>query len=187
MNDMVCLIRKIYIYKYTGNKLMTTRIKKLSPISAVAAACLVSLSAIAASGPELVDLDGDGVISAEEIVQIRDEYKQILLSAYDTDGDGELSRDERSAMRMARETEMLNTFDTDGDGELSRDERRAAHEERRAAMETQLDVNQDGVVSDEESAGFDSVKSERGRGHGRDHGRDHGGERGGEHGGKRSS
>ena len=140
---------------------MKTTTRHLLSIPALAAASLISLTALAA-GPQFVDLDGDGVISAEEITQIRDEYMQTELSNYDTDGDGQLSRDEHDAIRAQHEAEMLVDFDTDGDGQLSRQEHEAARDAQRAIIETQLDVNQDGVLSDEELAGFEAVEAESG-------------------------
>ncbi len=130
-------------------------------IPALVAASVISTTAVAA-GPLLVDLDGDGVVSAEEISQIRDEIKQTELSSHDTNGDGQLSRDEHDAIRAEHEAEMLVDFDTDGDGQLSRQEHQAARDAQRAIIETQLDVNQDGVLSSEELAGFEAVEAESG-------------------------
>ena len=116
----------------------------------------------AAVGPQFVDFDGDGVVSAEEITQVRDEFMQTELSSYDTNGDGQLSRDEHDAIRAEHEAEMLINFDTDGDGQLSRKEHQAARDAQRAIIEAQLDVNQDGVLSSEELAGFEAVEAESG-------------------------
>ena len=140
---------------------MNTNIQRKITFPTLIAASLISMTALAA-GPQFVDLDGDGVISAEEITQIRDEFMQSELATYDTDGDGQLSRDEHDVIRAEREAEMLINFDTDGDGQLSRQEHQAAREAQRASMEAQLDVNQDGVLSDEELAGFEAVEAEQG-------------------------
>ncbi len=129
----------------------------------------VSGSALAIGTAQLVDIDGDGVVSAEEIAQGRADQKAAMLGQYDTDGDGELSRSERKVMKADRRAALILEFDADGDGELSREERQASREARRANIEAQLDVNQDGVLSDAEQAGYNELRSERkgkrGRGH----------------------
>lgn len=124
-------------------------------------------SLLAITPPTLTDLNGDGVISAEEINEIRQAHKADMLNQYDADGNGELSRLEKRALKDAHYDAALVEFDADGDGELSREERRAVREARRAAVEAQLDVNQDGVVSDEERAGFEQVREARGERGGR--------------------
>jgi hypothetical protein len=125
-----------------------------------------------AAGYELSDLNGDGVISADEIRTIKAAHRAQQLATYDADGNGTLSRDERRAMRDARYDEMLSMFDSDGDGELSRAERKAAKQARRSAREASLDVNGDGEISDAEKAGFEEIKAERGtRKHGGAHGK----------------
>lgn len=118
-------------------------------------------SVLALTPPTLSDLNGDGVVSAEEIRQIREAHKAEVLSQYDVDGNGELSRTERRAMKDARYDATLVDFDADGDGELSREERRAARDARRQAIEAQLDVDQNGVVSDEERAGYEEIRQAR--------------------------
>ncbi len=127
----------------------------------ILAGTTLSFSALAAT-VNLVDIDGDGVISAEEIAQAREARKLEALTQYDTDGNGELSRAERRVMKDDRYDATLLEFDADGDGELSRSERREARGAQRASMKLQLDVNQDGEVSEEERAGMDAVRAERG-------------------------
>ena len=144
-------------------------------VAAIAAA--LSTSALARGPIELRDVDGDGVVSAEEIRTLAEERRAARLTRYDADGDGELSDAEKDMMREAMRAERLVTADTDGNGELSRAERRAARDARRDMMEAQLDVDGDGVVSDAEGAGFDEIREKRRDGKGRHHG---GGERGGE-------
>ena len=85
----------------------------------------------------LSDLDGDGVISAEEIRQIREDIRNSMLETFDTDGDGQLSREERKAIRKARKAEFVSLHDTDGDGELSKAERKQA---KAARMEVILSL-----------------------------------------------
>ena len=148
--------------------------KKPNTLITTAMAAIVSVlaSGAIAKGPmNLSDLDGDGVISAEEIQTQVDAQRTEKMALFDTDGDGELSDTEKQAMRETRKAERLATTDTDGDGEVSRAERRAAREAKRDAIEAQLDVDGDGVVSDAEGAGFDQFREEsreeRGKGHGR--------------------
>ena len=130
------------------------------PLSAVLA---LGAAGTWAAGPvNLSDLDGDGVISAEEIAEAHEERRAAMLEQFDVDGDGELSGAERGAARDAREAERLATFDTDGDGELSHAERGAAKDARRAALAEALDVDGDGEVSEAERAGIDEVREERG-------------------------
>jgi len=117
----------------------------------------------------LQDLDGDGVISAEEIRQVREDVRNSMLETFDTDGDGELSREERKAIKQARQAEFVSLHDTDGDGNLSRDEKKQAKQVRMEVIMQQLDTDGDGTVSDAERAGFDEVKAER-RGHRKDRG-----------------
>lgn len=109
----------------------------------------------------LTDLDGDGVISAEEIRQIRENLRNSMLDTFDTDGDGQLSRQEKKAIMKARRAEFVSLHDTDGDGELSREERKQAKAARMEVIMQQLDTNGDGTVSDAERAGFDEVKADR--------------------------
>lgn len=131
-------------------------------VTPITVGVLLASSAQAASRlSNLVDLDGDGVISATEIEQAREKHKSALLEQYDTDGDGTLSREERRALRSDRRDEMLANFDADGDGKLSKEEKRTARADAREKLEAQLDVNQDGVLSDAESAGMEEVREQR--------------------------
>ena len=120
--------------------------------------CIVSLNGYAVTAMTLVDSNGDGVISAEEIKSARALVQAEVLAQYDTNGDGELSKDERKIVRSDRRSELLATYDADGNGELSRDERRTAREALRASVKAQLDVNQDGELSDAERAGMEEVR-----------------------------
>ena len=140
--------------------MINTKIIKTSIATLVAGMLIAPVMAM--DSIKLTDSNGDGVISAEEITQVRDKHKAAMLQQYDADGNGELSRLEKRAMKDDRYAEAVANFDTDGDGELSRDERKAAKQARRAAFKAQLDVNQDGVVSDAESAVFDELREGRG-------------------------
>ena len=131
-------------------------------IAALVISGAVSLPALAKQPVELVDSNGDGVISALEIQEACGAKKVETLAQYDVDGNGELSREERGVLRSNRQSELLSLFDADGDGELSKAERLSAKDARKQAMEAQLDVNNDGVLSDLERAGFEEVKELRG-------------------------
>ncbi|MEE9335376.1 MAG: hypothetical protein V3U65_14900 [Granulosicoccaceae bacterium] len=155
-------------------KQATTKTFQLAPIFL---GCLLSFSASATILDNLVDSNGDGVISADEIIAAKDAQKTETIGQYDVDGDGELSREERAALKADRRAARVAAFDTDGDGEKSRAERRAAHDSRRDAVDALLDVNQDGEVSSEESAGFDEVRENRKESKGK---RGHGGKKNGE-------
>lgn len=134
-------------------------IKTYTLISTVVAT-IVSAGAIAAT-PTFSDMDGDGVISLEEIQTSRDAMKATALEQYDANGDGELSRAEKKVMKKDRRAARIAAYDADGDGELSRAERRTAKEAKRAAIDQQLDLDQDGVVSDAEAAGWEKMREER--------------------------
>lgn len=150
------------------------------PLLATSLLAITLGSAALARGPlTLSDTDGDGVISAEEILAQGEAQRAERIALYDTDGDGELSDTERDAIKADR----LAVNDTDGDGELSRAERRAARQAQRELIEAQLDVNGDGIVSDAEGAGLDEVREQMRAEGGRD--RSEGGKRGGGRGGDR--
>ena len=134
---------------------------KSAMVTAIVVAGLSSSQLLAQDRPILSDLDGDGVISAEEIRQIRENSRNSNLELFDTDGDGQLSREERKAIKKARRAEFVSLHDTDGDGQLSRAERKQAKEAVKEVIMQQLDTNGDGTVSDAERAGFDEVKAER--------------------------
>ncbi len=126
------------------------------------AAMLLCASVFAQQIPQYTDVDGDGVISAEEIIWVHDALRADRILQYDTDGNGELSRSERRIMKDAAYDQALLEFDADGDGELSRMERRVSRDARRLRVDTQLDVNQDGEVTAAERAGFEQVMEQRG-------------------------
>ncbi len=109
------------------------------------------------------DLDGDGILSAEERDEMRQVFRAEMLARFDLDGDGELSREERQAARAARfenserGQDLMRQFDADGDGVLNDEEQAAmdAHIEelrdtRRAERIARFDRDGDGQVSSEE-------------------------------------
>ena len=111
------------------------------------------------------DLDGDGVLSAEERKAMRDAMRAEFMSQMDLDGDGEISLEERVAASRER---ILNSdwgerissrFDEDGDGVLSESELAAMdasimerEQERMARDLERYDTDGDGVLSPEERA-----------------------------------
>lgn len=148
---------------------------RITPSSAAKASFLIAFAMLMTTQTfahlpvALTDTNGDGVISAEEIREIRQSARAQMISRFDSDGDGELSRAERKAAKEAYKTARTAAFDVDRDGRLSRVERKAAKEARRAAIELQLDVNGDGEVSAAERAGFDEVKNDRPERNGKRH------------------
>jgi len=111
------------------------------------------------------DLDGDGVLSAEERQAMRDAMRAEFMSQMDLDGDGQISLEERVAATRDR---ILNSdwgeriasrYDADGDGVLSEDELAAMdasimeREQERVARDLErYDTDGDGVLSQEEQA-----------------------------------
>lgn len=114
---------------------------------------------------EKYDLDGDGILSAQERQAMRDAMREEFMSAMDLDGDGEISLEERVAATRDR---ILNSdwgeriasrYDADGDGILSEEEQAAMdasimeREQQRMARDLErYDTDGDGVLSQEERA-----------------------------------
>ena len=59
---------------------------------------------------DLSDLNGDGVISADEIRQARENSRAQMLSQFDADGNGELSRTERKALSLIHISEPTRPY-----------------------------------------------------------------------------
>jgi len=112
------------------------------------------------SAIDVVDLNGDGVITTDEVTAARDSAKNERVELFDTDNDGELSDDERDAARDARREAAIELFDADEDGELSREERQDAKAARRADFEAGFDLDGDSGLSDSEQANLDDVVEE---------------------------
>lgn len=78
-----------------------------------------------------IDANGDGIITAEEVIAHRDAQRlareQRRLQRYDSDGDGVVTVEDYVAAHRERMTAM----DADGDGVITREEMRAAHEGKR--------------------------------------------------------
>ncbi len=72
-----------------------------------------------------------------------------LLAKFDKDGDGKLSKEERVALKQERKAKILAKFDQDGDGTLS-DAERAIMTEKRAELLKKFDANANGRLDPEE-------------------------------------
>lgn len=94
---------------------MISRKNARNTAASIALAGIIAAPVWAFTPPTLTDNDGDGVISAEEIMQSREARRAAAVEQYDTNGDGELSRSERKVLKEARRAAMVSQFDTDGD------------------------------------------------------------------------
>lgn len=115
---------------------------------------------------EVLDADGDGKVTLEEI----EAQKAARFKASDTDGDGMLSVEEmvaqgeraESERRVQRVQKMIERLDADKDGKLSADEIKAMGKEGRGAkgeeMFKRMDTNADGAISAEE---YEAHKGQR--------------------------
>ena len=74
-----------------------------------------------------IDADGDGTITAEEVIAYRDaqrlEREQRRLQRYDSNGDGVVTVEDY----VAAHRERIARMDADGDGVITREEMREAH------------------------------------------------------------
>ncbi len=109
-----------------------------------------------------LDLNGDGVVTQEEIAA-RGEAR---FAAADSNGDGALSAEELAAAASAnaadRVAQMLDRLDANEDGVLQQSEMQPRGGDRGARMFERLDADGDGAVSEAE---FDDAKDRhRGRG-----------------------
>ena len=124
--------------------------KKSTLAAGVAGAFLLSAAGVAAAanGPgerfEMMDANGDGIITADEL----EARQNKLLAEADANGDGGLSHDELRAHRKAKREERRakNNPDTNGDGVVDRVEFQEAADKRFDRM----DKNGDGVLSEDE-------------------------------------
>ncbi len=116
--------------------------------------------------PQIIDVDGDGVITVTDIEQSIAAYHKRVFSAYDTNGDGQISLEEKSALREARHARhalMLNEFDIDKDGELSAIELDEIRKARLKEISTLFDINKDGTLDVSEQANLDKFLQSRGK------------------------
>jgi Ca2+-binding EF-hand superfamily protein len=78
---------------------------------------------------EKVDVNGDGIITEEEFIEVHKEQFDTL----DENGDGKVTEDElktaRKRMKEKMHDKMFEKMDADGDGVISREEM-AAHQEK---------------------------------------------------------
>lgn len=105
-----------------------------------------------------LDLNGDGVVSLEEMQGAGD----ARFSAADSDGDGLLSSEELSALANERAADrvarMLERLDTNEDGSLSQREIEVVQRGRGEMSErmfNRIDADDDGAISEEE---FEEVR-----------------------------
>lgn len=128
---------------------------------------------------DLLDADGDGLVTAAEI----EAFRAARFAELDADGDGVISRqefvDHAAARAGDRAGAMFDRLDADGDGVLSRD----AIEARRGAgpdagwMMRRFDADGDGAISRDEVAGMRDRWMERREGRGAGMGRHGDGQR----------
>lgn len=123
------------------------------------------------------DLDGDGILSAEERREMMRALRAEWLERFDLDGDGQLSREERMAMRQAmfeqsdRGQELMRRFDADGNGVLDETEQaemegyqQEQREQWRAEQLARFDTDGDGQISREERRAQRGARQDRGGG-----------------------
>lgn len=139
-------------------------------VSAIALTSLVPALARGSGGDsrldfDLIDTNGDGKITAEEMTA----HRANRFAENDTDGDGSLSKEELltvmldgAAERMeSRVDRMFDRKDNDGDGKISLAE--LTNEDHSDRMFERLDTDEDGAISKEE------LEEASSRGHGRKH------------------
>lgn len=137
-----------------------------------AALVLPAMAQDAPRGPQMVfealDLDGDGMLTPEEMAGAR----EARFAGADSNGDGVLDRDElmaRGSERMARGIDrMLERADADGDGALSAEELAEMRPGRGGpeAMFDRFDADGDGALTEAEFDEAIARLRERRGGHG---------------------
>ncbi len=134
---------------------------------------------------ETFDLDGDGTLSDEERVGMKQSLGARLRERFDANGNGVIDDDEKAAIREARQERRgkrahrghrrhrLEQFDVNGDNTLDEQERAAARDARRVGLLERFDANGDGLIDDDEKAAIREARRTRcgsGAGHGSKHG-----------------
>ena len=84
------------------------------------------------------DLDGDGVISSDELIAaaeaLANDLQERLLTKYDANQDGTITSEEALAVHQAivdgKINALLETYDLNGDGEITGAEIDTAHQRR---------------------------------------------------------
>lgn len=109
-----------------------------------------------------LDLDGDGLLTQDEMHSAMQAEAAKRFAAADTDGDGALSVEEmlakaegeRAERMQRRVTKMIEKRDTNGDGLLSAEEMQGGNgnNDRKGRLFSKLDQNEDGALSEEEFA-----------------------------------
>ena len=113
---------------------------------------------------DAIDGNGDGQISADELMAMNDRR----FEAVDTNGDGQLDKAEMLASAQQRSSSrfdrMMSRLDTNNDGTLSRDEINQRRDPTR--MLARFDSDNNGTLSEAEfEAARDNMRNRRG-GHG---------------------
>jgi len=128
----------------------------------VAAAGMLAGSALAQPGERrgVADLDGDGVITREELRTLHERMADRRFDALDADGDGRVTQEELQAVRGERRFRRGPGFggfggfggsiDTDGDGSWSLPELQAVRPEFDAERFNRLDTNGNGLIEPDE-------------------------------------
>ena len=89
------------------------------------------------------------------------------MMQFDVDGDGMLDADERDAMAQAMRDRMIERFDADGDGVVSIEEQMAARREfmlnsrRGERLRGEFDADGDGELNEQEQAAMDAELDRR--------------------------
>lgn len=119
-----------------------------TPPATPAAASSASPAPMKGHGFAALDINGDGVISRDEVAARPKLAK--MFDKLDTNKDGVLSKDEMKAAKAKMHDRQMARMDTDRDGKISRTE--AAGHPKLAENFGRIDTNGDGFLSKEELA-----------------------------------
>lgn len=88
------------------------------------------------------DTNGDGVLTAEELIARHEAQKRARQAAMDTDHDGKISQSERDAFVAGEQKEHFTRMDRDGNGQISQ-----AEAGRRWSRLSVADADKSGTVT----------------------------------------